>query len=195
MTQSERLAAVLAAIDAANAADPEVVEADGSSQPAALIYGRRMALVLGEFSPGASEHLRIAVRGQHIERWKRPRADYPDGKAGYLAWRRDAGRYHGERVAGLMAGNGYSEPDCERVAALVRKEGIKRDADAQTLEDVACLVFMRWYFADFAGKRTPDELVSIVAKTARKMSPEGRRAALRLPLPADLAQVVEGVED
>ena len=62
--------------------------------------------------------------------------------------------------------------------------------DAQTLEDVACLVFMRWYFAPFAASRTPDELFQIVQKTAKKMSARGREAALELPLPAHLVPAV-----
>ncbi len=78
-----RLEAVLAAIDEANAADP--AREDG--EPAALLYGRRMSEVLEDFAPAASDHLKIACRGQHIERWTRPRADWPEGKAGYLRWR------------------------------------------------------------------------------------------------------------
>ncbi len=194
MTGTERLAAVLAAIDEANAADPKREVADGRSEPAALLYGRRMSQVLDEFAPDASENLKIAVRGQHIERFLRPRSNYPEGRAGYLAWRRDAARFHADRVTALMADQGFPETDRERVAALIRKEGFKRDPEAQTLEDVACLVFMRWYFAPFADKRTPEELLDIVTKTARKMSARGRAAALALPLPADLVPAITNAD-
>jgi len=192
MTPGARLEAVLAAIDAANAADPNT---EGGTAPAAQLYGRRMSQVLSDFSRDASEHLKIAVRGQHIERWKRPRADYPDGRTGYLEWRRDAGRFHAERVSELMRAADYGEDDRERVMALIRKQSIKQDAEAQTLEDVACLVFMRWYFAPFAAKRSHDELFNIVAKTARKMSPAGRQAALTLPLPAELVPAVRSADE
>jgi len=195
MTSGARLDAVLAAIDAANAADPNTEVAEGGAAPAAQLYGRRMSQVLSDFSQDASEHLKIAVRGQHLERWKRPRADYPDGRTGYLEWRRDAGRYHAERAGEIMRAAGYGEEDCERVMALIRKQGIKRDAEAQTLEDVACLVFMRWYFAPFAAKRPDDELFNIVAKTARKMSPAGRLAALKLPLPAELVPALQSADE
>ncbi len=194
MTGTERLAAVLAAIDEANAADPKREVADGRSEPAALLYGRRMSQVLDEFAPDASDNLKIAVRGQHIERFLRPRSNYPEGRAGYLAWRRDAARFHADRVTALMADQGFPETDRERVAALIRKEGFKRDPEAQTLEDVACLVFMRWYFAPFADKRTPEELLDIVTKTARKMSARGRAAALALPLPADLVPAITNAD-
>lgn len=183
-----RLTAVLAAIDAANAADPR--REDG--EPTELLYARRMSATLADFAPDASIHLAIAARGQHIERWTRPRSDAPEGKAGYLAWREDLKRFHAERVAGLMAEAGWPEPDRARTAALIRKEGLKRDPEAQALEDVICLTFMRWYFADFAAKHPADKVLDIVAKTARKMSPAGRAAALALAPPPEVAALLAG---
>lgn len=76
-----------AAIDAANGADPHLVAADGQSVPAAVLYGQRMTDMLGRFRPDASDALRIAARGQHIERFTIPRETYPAGKAGYFRWR------------------------------------------------------------------------------------------------------------
>lgn len=195
MMASERLVAVLAAIDAANGADPDTEDTDGCRAPSAQLYGRRMSQVLADYAPEASDHLKIAVRGQHIERWKRPRGDYPEGRTGYLEWRRDAGRYHAKRVGDLMRDAGYGDEDRERVAALIRKQGLKQDPEAQTLEDVACLVFMRWYFDAFAARHSPDAVFGIVSKTARKMSPAGRKAALALPLPADLVPAVLSADD
>ena len=186
-----QFADVLQRIDAANAADPETAADAGTPHPAALLYGRRMSFVLVEFASDPSEQLRIAARGQHIERWTVPRASYPEGRDGYLRWRTDLGKYHAERLAGLMAETGYPPDDCARVARIVRKLGIKRDPEVQTLEDVACLVFMRWYFADFARGRDHEELFRIVSKTARKMSADGRAAAARLSLPAELAPALE----
>ena len=185
-----RLDAVLAAIDAANAADP-TAEADG--RPAALVYGERMSAELARLCPKASDHLRIAVRGQHVERWLSPRASYPEGRAGYLAWRSDLGRMHAERVGGLMAAAGYDAADRARVASLLRKEGIKRDPEAQILEDVACFVFLRWYFADFAAKHAEEDVLRIVARTARKMSAAARaRAVAEFDLPPALASAMAG---
>jgi hypothetical protein len=183
---------VIARIDAANAADPERVTDDaGADHPAALLYGRRMSVELARFCPDASELLRIAVRGQHVERWKIPRASYPEGREGYLTWRRDLGRYHADRVAELMGEAGYGADDAARVASIIRKEGIKRDPETQILEDVACLVFMRWYFAGFAPGHDPEKVFHIVARTARKMSLEGRAEAAKLGLPPELAPALE----
>lgn len=189
-TPSPRLTTVLAAIDAANAADPHH-EPDGRAVE--LVYGERMSAELARLAPDASEDLQIAARGQHVERWKLARDAYPEGRAGYLAWRTEQARRHAARVDGLMADAGYAEADRARVAALLRKEGIKRNPEMQTLEDVICFVFLRWYFADFAAKHPEDEIVRIVAKTARKMSPEARsRALAEFDLPPPLAEALTG---
>lgn len=179
-----RLAATLAAIDAANAADPD--QSEGT--PAALLYGQRMTAELERLFPGASTELRIAARGQHIERWTSPRAAYPEGKEGYLAWRRDLGAFHARRVGEIMAEQGFDAPAIETVGRMIRKEGIKRDPDVQALEDVICFTFLRWYFLPFAEGRDPDALLKIVQKTARKMSDAARlRALAEFALPEPFA--------
>jgi Domain of unknown function (DUF4202) len=182
-----RIERVLAAIDAANSADPTLEASRGEKRPAALLYGLRMSDELARLCPDASEELRIAARGQHVERWTSPRSSYPEGRAGYLAWRADLSRFHADRVAGLMREAGYDADSCSRVGRLLRKEGIKRDPEMQMLEDVICFVFIRWYLADFAGTQEPDALERIVAKTARKMSTDGRaRAAREFEMPESL---------
>lgn len=179
-----RLTQALALIDAANAADPTLED----GRPAALVYGERMTEELARLVPDASEVLQVAARGQHVERWLLPRSAYPEGKAGYLDWRREQGRRHGARVAGIMAEAGYPQADQDRVGVLLRKEGLKRDPEVQALEDVICFTFIRWYLAPFAATRSPEEMAGIVAKTARKMSGPGRaRALAEFPMPADWA--------
>ncbi|PCD76371.1 DUF4202 domain-containing protein [Pseudothioclava arenosa] len=165
---------VLAAIDAANAADPTLE----AGQPAALLYGQRMSAELAHLIPDASDMLQIAARGQHIERWTLPRSDYPAGREGYLTWRRDQGRRHAERVGELMAEAGYGPEAIEVVGRMLRKEGIKRDPQVQALEDVICFTFIRHYLGDFATTQEPEALLRIVEKTARKMSAEARARAL-----------------
>lgn len=164
-----RLDRAIAAIDAANAADPK---------GEALAYGERMTQELARLFPDASDLLQIAARGQHVERWLLPRSAYPEGKAGYLDWRREQARRHAERVGQIMAEAGYPPEDAARVGVLLRKEGLKRDPEVQALEDVICFTFLRWYFAPFAEGRAAEDLLTIVTKTARKMSAEGRARAL-----------------
>lgn len=182
-----RLTTLFACIDDANARDPNQEDAAGGTQPAALLYGQRMTDVLKGFVPDASEELAIAARGQHIERWLRPRKDYPEGREGYLVWRRDAAKFHAERISALMQSCGYDTATCQRVADLMRKKNLKIDPEAQTLEDVACLVFLKFYAGAFSQKHAFDRVLPIVKKTAAKMSANGRAAALALQLPEPVA--------
>jgi len=179
---TDRLQCALRSIDSANARDPTLE----AGEPAELIYGRRMSEALAAFAPDASEALQIAVRGQHLERWLNPRHDYPDGRSGYIAWRNAAKRRHAERVAEMMAACGYDEAMIARAAALVRKEQLRSDAEAQTLEDIACLVFLRYYASSFAAKHPEAKVLDILAKTQRKMSPRARAAAFGFDLPASV---------
>ncbi|MDP2740736.1 MAG: DUF4202 domain-containing protein [Pseudorhodobacter sp.] len=168
------LARALAMIDAANAADPTLED----GRPAAALYGERMSAELARLFAGASEPLQIAARGQHIERWLLPRASFPEGRIGYLAWRREQGRRHGARVAGIMRTAGYGTEDIAAAERMLQKQALKQDAAVQALEDTICFVFLRWYFQPFAAARDAQSLLKIVQQTARKMSAAGRARAL-----------------
>ncbi|MGI9273305.1 MAG: DUF4202 family protein, partial [Endozoicomonas sp.] len=80
---------------------------------------------------------------------------------------------------------------CERVAAIIRKQNMKRDSDAQTLEDCACLVFMENDFLPFAAKHTEEKVIRIVQKTWAKMSTQAQQAALGLSLPDKALELVQ----
>ena len=179
-----RKQAVLDAIDAANTQDPNIED----GQPETLLYGQRMTAELNRLFPDASDPLQIAARGQHVERWKLARSEYPEGRAGYLAWRKAQGVHHAEIVMELMRQTEYSADEIDAAGRMLRKQGIKRDADVQALEDVICFVFLKWYFAPFAEKHSAEKIQSIVEKTARKMSAEGRARVLdEFDLPEHLA--------
>lgn len=176
--------AVLDAIDAANANDPN--RDDG--RPEAQLYGERMSAELDRLFPSASDALQIAARGQHVERWKLARNEFLEGRAGYLAWRKAQGVHHADVVMRFMTQEGYDAEQAEAVGRMLRKQGIKRDAEVQALEDVICFVFLKWYFQPFAAKHSAEKIQSIVEKTARKMSPEGRARVLsEFDLPDHLA--------
>ena len=71
------------------------------------------------------------------------------------------------------------------MAALLKKEKLKSDEESQVLEDVICLVFLRYYFAEFAKQHDEAKLIDILQKTWRKMSEAGHQSALKLPLSDD----------
>jgi len=177
-----RLDAAIAAIDAANAEDPNAETVGGKRVPKELAYARRMTAWLDRLAPDASEALRLAIRAQHIRRWTVPRDGYPMDRQGYHRWRTALARFHAETAGALLAKAGYDAVMIERVGSLIRKERLKSDPEAQTLEDVACLVFLENYLGDFAGKHDEAKVVDILRKTWRKMSPRGQAAARALDL-------------
>jgi hypothetical protein len=183
--QGSRFDSVIAAIDDANARDPKIVEIGGCAVPAELLYGRRMSETLAAMTPDAPELLQIAVRGQHMERWTSPRTRYPAGRAGYLKWRTDLKDFHARRLGEIMAAAGYGSQEAARVGALVRKERLRTDPEAQMLEDVACIVFLAHYLGDFLAKTDADDakLARILAQTWNKMSAAGHAYAGKLDLP------------
>ncbi|MBI5771830.1 MAG: DUF4202 domain-containing protein [Verrucomicrobia bacterium] len=177
-------------IDAAHAADP-VQAADG--RPAELVYGERVEAWVVRLVPAAAPHLRLAARCQHLERFLTPRATFPDGKVGYLSWRKSLYTKQAERARALLLAAGVSEAEADEVATWVSKTGLKTNAGTQALEDAACLVFLENEIGAFAAQHTDyprEKFVEIIRKTWRKMSPAAQSAALGLALPPAIAALV-----
>ncbi|WDE06384.1 DUF4202 domain-containing protein [Thalassomonas viridans] len=186
-----RLDSVLSAIDDINNQDPNSVSFDGQTQPKELVYGRQMSRCQQQYWPEASEYLQIAARAQHIKRWFLKRSEFEAGKAGYLAWRKEQGKYHARLTSELMQANGYSEEEITQTAVIIRKERLRHNPDSQALEDIACLVFLQYYFDEFAAKHSEEKIVRILQKTWKKMSVKAQDIALTLNLPEHLAALVE----
>ena len=191
MAVSERFERTIERFDAANREDPNREVANGVAQPKELLYARRLTACVDRFRPDASEPVRLAARCQHIRRWTIPRTDYPEGRNGYRRWRTDLARFHASTAAAILREVGYDDATVARVESLLRKERLKMDPDVQLLEDVICLVFLEHYLPGFAPKHDDEKLLGVLRKTWRKMSDEGRRAALALDLPPDLRALVE----
>ncbi|HEX9302665.1 MAG TPA: DUF4202 domain-containing protein [Casimicrobiaceae bacterium] len=187
----------IASIDAANALDPNRETVGGRERPKELVYAERMTAMLRRFAPDASEILRLAVRCQHIQRWTIARSEYAMDRIGYLQWRKRLYKFHAQTAGDILRDAGYDEATIERVGTLLKKEGIKSDADVQTLEDVVDLVFLESYLADFVARHGQYDLAKftdILAKTAKKMSARGRESAVTLiDAPADLAPLIRSV--
>jgi len=187
------LAAAFDAFDAFNAGDPHRLTVDGQSVPKELHYARRMSVWLGRIAPGASDALQLAARAQHIGRWTSPRGDYPMDKAGYYKWRRALYVFHAETASRILTDAGFDAATIARVGELLRKENLKTDPEMQTLEDVACLVFLENFYTDFSRKHDDDKVIDILRKTWKKMSPAGHAAALDLAkaLPQDRLDLIQ----
>jgi hypothetical protein len=197
VTDRARFERAIARIDAANAEDPNRETVGGHERPKELVYAERMTAMLRRFAPDASEILCLAVRCQHIQRWKIPRSEYAMDRIGYLQWRKRLYKFHAQTAGDILRDAGYDEAMIERVGTLLKKEGIKSDAEVQALEDVVDLVFLESYLADFVASHGQYDLAKfsdILAKTAKKMSPRGREAAVTLiDAPAQLAPLIRDV--
>lgn len=179
----ERLQCVLDAIDRANRGDPNEEVVAEESMPREYAYSLHMTRWLYELEPSPSARMQIACRAQHLERWKMPRSDYPEGRKSYYEWRQACGRMHGRRAAEIMAGCGYPESECQRVEIILTKRELRKDVDTQLLEDVACMVFLEKYFAQFYADNAEydrDKWLRIVRRTWGKMSPRAHERALAL---------------
>jgi tRNAThr (cytosine32-N3)-methyltransferase len=184
---SEVEARARAAIEAAHAADPE--REDGRAAEA--LYADHVEAWLPRLVEAPSLALRLAGRGQHLERWAIPRADFPEGRGGYLRWRSAVHQRQGERIRELLAAAGCDAALTERVAQLVAKGAPQGDAEAQALEDAACLVFLETELPVFQQQHERDKVVDVLRKTWRKMSPRGQQLALALSLPGEARALVD----
>ena len=180
----------LALIDAANSEDPNQVNADGKSWPKELLYSQRMSDMLQRYAPGADDAIQLAIRAQHVQRWKSPRDAYPMDRIGYLQWRKDLYKIQAQTAVDLLVQAGYAEDVTDRVYQAVAKLKIKENPDTQMLEDVTDLVFIEHYLEAFVDRHPEydeEKWLDIILKTWKKMSGEAQQFALsgsiRLPEP------------
>jgi hypothetical protein len=167
----DRFTAAIAAIDAVNAESPTGVEPD---------HAVRVTGWVRRLRPDAGEALLLAARAHHIRRWTVPRSSYPDGRAGYLKWRRDLHEVHAREVAAVLTDAGYDDTTVARVQELVRKRNLAKDPEVQVLEDALCLVFIQTQYDELAAKLEPEKMDEVVRKTLAKMSDRGRALAAEL---------------
>lgn len=187
-----RFEAAIAAIDAANADDPNRLEVRGEVRPKEQAHAELMCEWVRRLDPDAGEAQLLAARAHHLRRWTVPRSSQPEGRAGYLRWRSALRRQHATDVAGILEGAGYDPATIERVQQILRKEGLGRDPQVQTHEDALCLVFLETQLAETADRLGAGRMRTIAAKTMAKMSAEALDLVAELPLrPQDRAMLAE----
>ena len=172
----------VAAIDAANGDDPNRVTVRGDDEPLALAHGRLAVEWVTRLVPDAEDALLLAARAHHLRRWEVPRSSYPEGKAGYLRWKRDQRVRHANDIEALLADAGYDTVTIERTQALIRRDNLRTDAGAQAVEDAACLVFLETQLASVADRLDHAHLLDVLRKSARKLSPAALAAVGDVPL-------------
>src|SRR4029453_14228276 len=126
----------------------------------------------------------------HLRRWEVPRARYPEGRAGYLRWRRDQKARHARDVEALLMEAGYEHDEIARVQTLIRRDALATDPDAQAVEDAACLAFLETQLVELAGRGESERMTSVIRKTASKMSPAGIALIAEVPLSDDARRLL-----
>lgn len=188
---SERFDRVIAAVDAANAEDPETVVVRGARRKKELAHAELMTDWVRRLAPAASEEQLIAARAHHLRRWTVPRATYPAGRGGYLRWRRDRQRQHAEEVASIMRDAGYGEASVAAVQAIIRKERLGIDPAVQVHEDALNLVFLETQAEELAASLGEEKALDVLVRSLAKMSPEGRARIGELEISGAVRALVE----
>ena len=185
VADSERFARAIAAIDAGNADDPNVVtDRDRGRGPKEILHAELVTEWVAAAPPGreraaAARRARSSLSGAGPSRARRR----PPGRAGYLRWRKSLQEQHARELGALLADAGYDADTVARVQAIVRKEGLAHDAEVQVLEDALCLVFLETQLADVVARLDPDTLDRACSCAPRsKMSEAGRAAIADVPL-------------
>lgn len=174
---NDKFERAIAAIDAANADDPNTIVVGGVTRPKELAHAELMTGWVRRLDPTADDAQLLAARAHHLRRWTIPRSDYPEGRAGYLRWRTTLKKQHAAEVGEMLAACGYPDDVIARVQQIVRKEGLGVDPAVQTHEDALCLVFLETQFAALAAQLGDDKTIEVVRKTLAKMSARGLDAA------------------
>jgi hypothetical protein len=195
----QRFERAMAAIDTANAQDPNTLMIRGEPTPKELGHARLISEWIEKLQPQASEALRLAARASHIRRWERRRTDFPDGRVGYLKWRRDLQVFHAEVAGRILEAEGYESGLISRVGEIIRKKNLSRDPEVQALEDALCLVFLETQYHDMAARTDRTKMIEVLRKALRRMSPQGIRCAEDLPLQEEdralIAEAATGREE
>lgn len=170
-------------IDEAYKSDKDQFELNNKIYPKEYLYALRMVEELELFNSDASEEVYIAARCQHLFRWEIPRNSYPMDRKGYHAWRTFLYTYQAKKSVAILNEIGYSEASQLKIASMIEKKNLQSDSNSQLLEDVVCLVFLKYYINDFVEqhKENTDKLKRIILSTWLKMSDEGHKAALTIP--------------
>ena len=166
--------------DTYNQQDPTSFIWEGTSYPQEYFMALKLHEWVEKLTPEASEPLLLASRSQHIGRWTVARNSYPEGKVGYLTWRKDLGKFHAKTAGELMAQVGYDAETIERTQQIILKQRIKQDAEVQTIENALCLVFLEYQYEAFHPKHEADKVVDILKKSLLKMDAHGHSFALKL---------------
>ena len=165
-----RLEKAFELFDNYNSQDPRAINWNGKQYPYELFYALQLHDWVKKLEPNAGEALLLASRCQHIGRWEIPRSRYPQGKAGYLIWRKELAKFHAAKAEELLQLAGYNEDEIKAVQHILLKEQLKFDKEVQVMEDALCLVFLQYQYDDFIEQHDDEKVIRIIKKSWGKMN-------------------------
>lgn len=182
-------------IDAANKEDANIETSNGEQWPKEMLYAHRMSDMQQRYAPDADDAMKLALRAQHIQRWKYPRDEYPMDRKGYHLWRTNLYTFHAETAAALLVKAGYDDEFINRVKTAVSKKSLKKNLDTKLLEDVSALVFIEHYMLAFVEKHPEydeEKWIVIIQRTWNKMTDKAHAFALSgsIKLPESLVPLI-----
>jgi len=183
-------------IDKANNEDPNQESSDAKQWPKEGLYSHRMTDMQQRYASDADDAMKLALRAQHIQRWKYPRDEYPMDRKGYHLWRTNLYTFHADTVAALLVQAGYDDEFINRVKIAVSKKSLKSNPDTQLLEDVSALVFIEHYMLAFVEKHPEydeQKWIDIIKRTWNKMTERAHAFALagHIKLPESLVPLIQ----
>ena len=178
--KSTPLKNVIQELLAAHLQDPNMESWNDGVFPAEWLYIQRITERLALFCPNASEELIVAANCQHLYRWEIERKSFPEGRIGYYQWRNYLSEYQAMKARKIILQAGFDTDFADQVKTIVKKENIFTNQEAQTLEDVVCLVFLEFYLDEFVREKSELDMSTIIQKTWNKMSEKGHQEALKI---------------
>lgn len=181
--------------DAYNQSDPNIFHWEGNDYPQEYFFAVQLYEWILKLEPSASEALLLASRSQHIGRWEIARESYPEGRVGYLTWRKDLSLFHAKKASEILDEIGYEKEEIAKVERIILKQKIKADHEVQTMENALCLVFLQFQYEAFHAKHSPEKVINILKKSLLKMDAHGHQFALKLNYsPEGLAYIQEALK-
>jgi len=177
MLLDEKIHKAIELFSAIGAIDPRRVPWQGLELPYQLAEAASLQYYIEKLEPAPSVALQLAAHCQHLRRYAYPRSAFPEGRAGYLAWRSDASRHSAAEAAELLGSIAFAPDVILQVTLIVSKKDRAHNPDVQTMQDALGLSFLRLDAATFCAKHTEDEVQRILQRTWLKTSPKARELA------------------
>jgi len=191
----EKLEIAFQKFDEYNKADNNIFVWEEKEYPQEYFLALQLYQWVLKLDPIATEALLLASRSQHIGRWEIARETYPDGRVGYLTWRKDLSFFHAKKAKEILIEVGYEAEDIAKVERIILKQRIKTDPEVQTMENALCLVFLQFQYEDFHPKYSPEKVINILKKSLLKMDAHGHQFALNLTYsPQGVAYIQEALK-